>query len=56
MSLIVKNAVRELAKDKDMRISGDTFDAMDKIAENILKQAIKRASDNGRKTLKASDL
>ena len=56
MALVVKNAVRELAKRKDMRISAETFDALDRVAEDIVKRAMKRAVDNGRKTIKASDI
>jgi histone H3/H4 len=56
MAMIVKNAVRELAKTKDIRVSADTFDALDKWAENMLNSAMKRASENGRKTIKACDI
>lgn len=56
MSLIVKNAVRELAKQKDMRVSGDSLDALDKWAEDAVNKAAKRASDNGRKTIMAQDI
>ena len=56
MSLIVKNAFRELVKGKDMRVSAETFDALDKLAKEIAQKAVKRARDNGRKTIKACDL
>lgn len=56
MALVVKNAVRELAKKKDMRISAETFEALDRIAEDLVKKAMQRAVDNGRKTIKASDI
>jgi histone H3/H4 len=56
MALIVKNAVRELAKAKDMRISSETFDALDKMAQDKVNRAMKRATDNGRKTIKACDI
>lgn len=56
MALIVKNAVRELAKAKDMRISSETFDALDKMAQDKVNRAMKRAADNGRKTIKACDI
>ncbi len=56
MALIVKNAVRELAKAKDMRISSETFDALDKMASDKVARAMKRAADNGRKTIKACDI
>ena len=56
MALIVKNAVRELAKSKDMRISAETFEALDRMAKDAVTRAMKRASDNGRKTIKAHDI
>jgi histone H3/H4 len=56
MALIVKNAVRELAKRKDMRISAETFDALDRMASDAVQRAIKRAVANGRKTIKAADI
>ena len=56
MALVVKNAVRELVKGKDMRISAETFDALDKVAEDVVKKAMARAEENGRKTIKACDL
>jgi histone H3/H4 len=56
MALVVKNAVRELAKSKDMRISAETFDALDRMAKDVLARAMKRASENGRKTIKAYDI
>jgi len=40
----------------DFRISAEFYDALDKVVERTIKDAIKRAKENGRKTLKAYDL
>ncbi|MCD6403418.1 MAG: DUF1931 domain-containing protein [Candidatus Aenigmarchaeota archaeon] len=52
--LVVKSKVRELVK--DMRFSGDFFDALDEKVAELVKQAVKRAEANGRKTVRAHDL
>lgn len=52
--LVVKSKVRELVK--DMRFSGDFFDALDEKVAEIVKEAVKRAEANGRKTVRAHDL
>ena len=54
MALVVKSAVRERLK--DMRASGDFFEALDKHVAEELTRAVARAKANGRKTLRPEDL
>ena len=51
--LIVKSKIKEVAK--DFNVSSDVAETLDKMAEEMIKQAIKRADANGRKTLQAKD-
>ena len=54
MSLIVRSKVKSTVK--GMRLAGDFYGAMDKKVEEILKEAAKRAKDNGRATIRPVDL
>jgi len=56
MAYIKKTEVREFAKRKDLRVSGDFYDALDQLIDTHLVRASERASGNGRKTLKGVDL
>ena len=56
MTLIVKKAVQDYAKKKNLQVSGDFYDALDKKIEMLLDKAAKRTTENKRKTLKAYDL
>jgi len=53
-SVIVKSAVRSVAG--DIRISDDFFDALNKKVVDLIKEAVKRAEANGRKTLRGADV
>lgn len=53
-SLVVKSAVRSQLK--GMRAGGDFFKAMDTAVSNMVKQAVTRAKENGRKTCRGCDL
>jgi hypothetical protein len=53
---VKKTEIRSFAKRKDLRVSGDFYDAMDGIVEWHLQKATDRAMGNGRKTLKPVDL
>ncbi|MFH8120456.1 MAG: DUF1931 domain-containing protein [Candidatus Aenigmatarchaeota archaeon] len=53
-NVIVKSAVREIAG--DVRISDDFFTALNKKVVEMIKEAVKRAEANGRKTLRAADV
>lgn len=61
MGLVIKNNIRKVVKelDKENKISSVAVEAeteLEKKVENILELAIKRASENGRRTLQARDL
>jgi len=54
MSLIVRSKVKSAVK--GMRFAGDFYGALDKKVEEILKDAAKRAKDNGRATIRPVDI
>ena len=54
MSLIVKAKVKELVG--EYNVAGDFADALNVKAEALVKDAVKRAEANGRKTVMAKDL
>ena len=56
MGLVVKSAVKSHIAKSKMRVSGDFWKALDGALEGVLKAAVTRAKDNGRKTLRAADL
>jgi histone H3/H4 len=57
--LVVQSKVKEAAKKfggKDLRFSGDAVATLSAKVEGLLKDAAKRAKDNGRKTVKPQDI
>jgi hypothetical protein len=54
MSLIVRSKVKSAAK--GMRFAGDFFNALDKKVDAVIKEAAKRAKENGRATVRPCDL
>lgn len=54
MSLTVRSKIKSALK--GMRASGDLYMALDKKVEMLLKDAAKRAKDNGRATVRPCDL
>ncbi len=61
MGLIVKNNIRKVVKelDKENKVSSiaeEVSQALERKVEEILRDAIKRASANNRRTLQARDL
>jgi len=54
MSLIVRSKVKSTVK--GMRLAGDFYGALDKRVEEVLREAAKRAKDNGRATVRPCDL
>ena len=57
-TLVVVSKTKEYAKKvgKDINVSSDFADALSKEVEGLIKKAIKRCNDNGRKTVQARDL
>jgi histone H3/H4 len=56
MSFVVKKAIQDFAKKKNVQVSGDFYAAVDKKIEKMLDSAVSRTSENKRKTLKPYDL
>ena len=56
MAYVKKTEIREFAKRSDLRVSGEFYGAIDRMIEDALGKAARRAKGNGRKTLKAVDL
>lgn len=51
--LVVRSKIKECT---DCNVSGDFADALSKRVSQMVKEAERRAKDNGRKTLKPQDL
>ncbi len=61
MSLIVKSNIRKAVKELDKEnsissVADEVEQALERKTEEILRDAIKRARENGRRTLQARDL
>lgn len=54
--LVVKSKVAETIRSSGMNMAGDTVAALDGVVGDILSKAVQRAKDNGRKTVRPSDL
>lgn len=57
--VVVESRVRETIKSvkgaDDFRLDGDAIDALNEKVEGLIKGAVKRAQENGRKTVRPSD-
>ncbi|HLD32860.1 MAG TPA: hypothetical protein VJB10_04710 [Candidatus Peribacteraceae bacterium] len=56
MSYVVASKLKELVKSLGMMSSGDLGDAASAMLEDAVKKAVKRAKENGRKTVRPCDL
>jgi len=54
VDLLKKSGVRDAAD--DVNVGSDFYEALDKKAKELVEDAIQRAKDNGRKTVKARDV
>ncbi len=54
--LVVGSKVKEVVKGNDMQSSGELIEAISNRVHELVEAACKRASDNGRKTVRAYDL
>jgi len=54
--LIVRSKIGDYVKSKNMQMGSDTYDALSTKVQASIDDAIKRCTDNGRKTLKPYDL
>ncbi|MFX1332431.1 MAG: hypothetical protein ACFE9W_12785 [Promethearchaeota archaeon] len=55
-TFFVKSAVKAFAKEKNMMVGSDAYEAINSAIGDMLTAAAKRCTDNKRKTLKAYDL
>jgi histone H3/H4 len=53
--LLVSSKVRQLIKDAGCNTAGDALDGLNAYVGWLIEQAAKRASENGRKTVRAHD-
>jgi histone H3/H4 len=53
--LLVASKVRQLIKDAGCNTAGDALDGLNAYVGWLVQQAAKRASENGRKTVRAHD-
>ncbi|MHA1590177.1 MAG: histone-like protein [Candidatus Njordarchaeales archaeon] len=54
--LIYKSKVREIAKNEGMRVSEKFYEALNAKVEEIIRKAIEKAKNEGRKTLSPEHL
>lgn len=52
--LVVKSKIKEIVK--EVNVSGDFAEALDKVVEELVGKAVERAKANGRRTVQARDL
>ncbi|TMQ16684.1 MAG: hypothetical protein E6J90_23410 [Deltaproteobacteria bacterium] len=53
--LLVASKVRQMIKDAGCNTAGDALDGLNGYVGWLIRQAVKRASENGRKTVRAHD-
>ena len=53
--MLVASKVREMIKDAGCNTAGDALDGLNAYVGWLVKQAAKRAAENGRKTVRAHD-
>ena len=53
--LLVSSKVRQMIKDAGCNTAGDALDGLNAYVGWLVQQAAKRASENGRKTVRAHD-
>lgn len=56
MSYVNNAAIKKSIKEKDMESTGDFVEAVNAKVTDLLAVAVKRAQDNGRKTVMPRDL
>ena len=55
-SLVVASKVKQIVKDHGLQTSGDAIDALNKRVKDLVEDAVKRARDNKRATVKPWDI
>ncbi len=54
-TFIVKSKVSDYIRGKDMMMSADAYDALNEQVEQVIKRAVERCNQGGRKTVKPFD-
>ncbi len=54
-TFIVKSKVADYIRGKNMMMSSDAYDALNEQVENLMRRAIERCDQGGRKTVKPFD-
>ena len=57
--LVVRSKIKDYAKNKKgeaLNVSGDFGDVLSKRVEELIKEAVRRAEENGRRTVQSRDL
>ena len=54
--VLKKSGVKDAAKELDMRVGGDTIEALNEKVLELISDAAERTKGNGRKTIKKYDL
>ena len=54
--IVVGSKTRDVVKGEDMNMAGDFTQALSDKTRELVQEAARRAKDNGRKTVRASDL
>ena len=54
--IVVGSKTRDVVKESEMNMAGDFLQALSDKNRDLIADAVRRAKDNGRKTVRASDL
>lgn len=54
--MIASKVKEQIKSHGDVNVSGELVDALSKEVDDMLKRAVKRCLDNGRKTVRPADL
>lgn len=55
-AFVVVSATKTYLNDKGYRASGDLIHELDQVVQDALEEGMRRAKDNGRNTVRPSDL
>lgn len=55
-SLVIQSKIREMFKEADCNTGSDALEALNAEVARLVKRAVERTKENGRKTVKAADI
>lgn len=55
-SLIIQSKIRDVFKEAGCNTGSDAIDSLNQEVARIVKRAVERTKENGRKTVKSSDI